>query len=517
MDRWWRAGLPGGLSLRTFGVAVPLVLFAAALLSTQSPAVSWLVWFFFAASAFLVVVIVAQMIRPRLRAQSASVRRWVTTIVLLLAGPFTITGALVIAHLGGVPDPDRVDPAFVILSVFLSVWLAAGARLSSSLEEDARDREGILIELAREKALALESTRLVEVDRQRLLEDVRRMVTDRLVATHGDGGNPEDVSAHLRALVDDAVRPLSHELRDAQVREEELVGQVAAMRVPRPAPLWSQPDRLADVEPRDAGLAAGLIGASAVAALTSWYLGAGLLWAAVPVAYSVILAIIVLLANARARRTRSELAQAFDAADRASALVRQAAWVTRRRLANTMHGEVQGRILASALHIRSMDPDEEARELAALRGDLHHVLDSGLSSDDWKLAWERLIEMWEFSLDLEVEWDERVDDLLGRDPVAGAALVAAAGEAITNAVRHGHATRVDITVRVQVGDTIAVSVTDDGQRADGSASPGHGAPGMGTATLDAVCLGWTLTPLSVGHRFDGVILLRKPSGVSAGA
>ncbi len=517
MDRWWRAGLPAGLSLRTFGVAVPLVFFAAALLSTQPHDVSWFAWFFYAASAFLVVVVTAQVIRPRIRGRSASLRRWVTTGVLLLAGPLTILGALAIADLAGVPDPDRVDPAFIVLSVFLAVWLVTGGRLSSSLEEDAEDRERILVELAREKALALESARLVEVDRERLLEDVRRMVTDRLVATHGDGGNPEDASAHLRALVDEAVRPLSHELRDAQVREEELVDQVATMRVPGPTPLWFQPNRIADVDPSDGALAAGLIGASAVAALTAWFMGAGVVWAAVPVVYSVTLAIIVLRANARARRTRDELAQAFDAADRASALVRQDAWVTRRRLANTMHGEIQGRILASALRIRGMGPEEEAQELASLSGDLHRVLDAGTSSDDWHLAWDRLIEMWEFSLNLQVEWDERADDLLGRDPVAGAALVAAAGEAITNAVRHGHATRAGIAVTVQDGDSIAVSVTDDGRITDQSGSAGEGSPGMGTATLDAVCLRWALTQLDDGHRFDGVILVRQQNRVPADA
>lgn len=517
MDEWWRAGLPAGLSLRTFGVGVPLIFFAAALLTTQPHEVSWLAWFFYAAAAYLAVVIVAQVLRPRIRTRSTSLRRWITAVVLLLAGPITIIGALAVAHLAGVPDPDHVDASFIVLAVFLAVWLVAGGRLSSSIEEDARDREAILVELAREKALALESARLVEVDRERLLEDVRRMVTDRLVATHGDGGNPDDASAHLRSLVDDAVRPLSRELRDAQVREEELVDQVATMRVPGPALLWSHPGRIADVEPGDGALAAGLIGASAVAGLSAWYLGAGLLWVAVPVVYSIVLAMIVLLANARASSTRVELMEAFDAADRASALVRQEAWVTRRRLANTMHGEVQGRILASALRIRGMESEEEAQELSALSADLHQVLDSGLSGDDWHLAWERLIEMWEFTLELQVDWDESARERIEGDPVAGAAVVAAVGEAITNAVRHGQATRADIAVMAHGPDAVVVTVADNGRTSGVSANDGPVIRGMGSATLDAVCVTWKLAPQAMGHRFEGVILVRDDASPAAHA
>ena len=40
---------------------------------------------------------------------------------------------------------------------------------------------------------------------------------------------------------------------------------------------------------------------------------------------------------------------------------------------------------------------------------------------------------------------------------------------------------------------------------------------MGSATLDAVCLRWTLTPLADGHRFDGVILVRQQNRVPADA
>ena len=157
MREWWRAGLPEGLSLRSFGLAAPLVLLAATLLAKQAPEVPWLAWFFYATAAFVAAIIVAQVARLWMTEGRASLRRWVTLVLLLLAGPMTVLGALAVSALAGVSDESQVHAELVLLSTFLATWLLAGGRLSSSLAADARYREELLREVAREKALALES------------------------------------------------------------------------------------------------------------------------------------------------------------------------------------------------------------------------------------------------------------------------------------------------------------------------------------------------------------------------
>lgn len=503
MREWWRAGLPEGLSLRSFGFAAPLVLLAATLLANQSPELPWLAWVFYATAAFLAAIIVTQVVRLWMADGPVPLRRWATLALLLLTGPVTMLGAVAIAALSGVALKPRVDVELVFLATLLATWLLAGGRLSSSLTDDARYREELLREVAREKALALESARLVEVDRQRLVEDVRTMVTDRLVATHGDGGNPDDAAAHLRSLVNDAIRPLSHELHDAQVREEELVDQVAMMRIPRAPALWARPQLITRAETGDSLLAAALIGAGVVAGVTAMSLNAGLLWATFSVVYSLALAAVLLLANARARNTHQDVTKAFQAADRASALVRQAAWVTRRRLANTMHGEVQGRILASALRLPGMSDQKEREELNELTADLHRMLSSDLGDGDWRVAWDRLAEMWTYAIELEVEGMDQIDERLVADPVAGSALVAVVGEAVTNAVRHGRAKHVHVTMTPRDDDAFVVMVTDDGTE-----SGAAGVPSLGSSTLGAVTLDWELEHVANGHRLHAVIPIR---------
>ena len=511
MRDWWRDGLPGALSIRAFGVASPLVLVVAAVLVGGSNNASWLAWFFFASAAFFAAIIVAQVTRLWMADGPASMRRWVALVLLLLTGPITMLGAVAIASIAGVVYESQVDVELVLLSTFLAAWLLAGGRLSSTLADDARYREELLREIAREKALALESARLVEVDRQRLVEDIRGMVTERLVATHGDGGNPDYAAAHLRFLVNDAVRPLSHELHDAQVREEELVDQVAMMRIPRAPALWAKPQLITRAEAGDTLLALAFIGAGVVAGFTAISLEAGQLWALFPVVYSLGLAVVLLLANARARNTRAEVTGAFQAADRASALVRQAAWVTRRRLANTMHGEVQGRILASALRLPGMSNREERDELMELTSDLHRMLSSDLGDGDWRVAWDRLTEMWMYAIDLDVEGQDQIDEHLVHDPVAGSALVAVVGEAVTNAVRHGRAKHVHVSMTPRDDDAFLVVVTDDGTE-----SGAAGVPSLGSSTLGAVTLDWGLEHVANGHQLRAVIPIRgrRPTDVS---
>jgi hypothetical protein len=516
MAEWWRRELPSALSLRAFGAATPMVLLVTSWLAAGSLTASWLAWFFFTMAAFGAAVVLAQIAGNAIRGSSALAQRWSAFSLVIIVGPVTVVGSLLIAGLAGTPRSEGIGVGPLVLSTLLAAWLLAGGRLSYLLTQDALDRERILVEVAREKALALESTRLLELDRERLLEDVRTNVTDRLIATHGDGGNPEDAAAHLRSLINEAVRPLSHELRDAYVREEELVDQVRTVRVPGPSSLLSQTGLVTQAKAGDVALAVAVIGASVIGGLVALSAGVNVTWMAAGVAYSAGLSFVLLLAAVRAHITHAELATALETADRASTLVRLAAWVTRRRLANTMHGEVQGRILASALRIKGMNAQEESAELSALAADLRDVLDSRLGGDDWQLAWDRLIEMWQFTIEFHLEWDEQVNALVAADPVAGSALVAAAGEAITNAVRHGRATIARVKVTAAAPDAIGVDIVDNGTAAgggSGNVNRGQGedlriTPGMGSETLDAVCLRWELVPLSNGHRFTAVIPVR---------
>ncbi len=505
MREWWASGLAGALSLRTLCVGAPLLIFAGALLAGPSTDAGLVVWTVFAVGGYLAVMIGVLLLRPAIDRLPATQCRWITLGTLSLVGPVGMLAAIGVGALAGLQtDLIGLLPE-IVLAALLGVWLLVGARLSRSLDDDAHDREDLLRALARERALALESTRVVEADRRRLLEDVRSTVTSRVQAMSEAPSSSRDAADDLQRLIDEAVRPLSHELHDAQVREDELVEQIATMRVPNPRPLWSYTRSLATVDRGDVGLAIGMGVAGVIAMIVGYVAGVGPAVAVLPLVYSLVLAVVLLLSSARSSSTRDERVQAVRAADWMSSLVRQAAWVTRRQLANTMHGEVQGRILACALRIRDLPAPDGAREIEQLADDLHRVIGSDLGDGDWRIAWDRLVTMWEFTIDLTVEWSEVVDARLDRDAVAGSALVAVVGEAVTNAVRHGSARSILVAVAPEGESALVVDVVDDGVAAS------LGEPSLGSATLDAVCLRWRLATHPAGHHFQATLALRGSS------
>jgi len=113
------------------------------------------------------------------------------------------------------------------------------------------------------------------------------------------------------------------------------------------------------------------------------------------------------------------------------------------------------------------------------------------------LAWERLNHIWNFSIQMEASLPPDVARALDADPVAGQSLVAVAGEAVTNAVRHGDARTIHLTVEQTSPDELQLTVDDDGP-IEGTS----GDPGLGTAVFEVACIDWRVTTTDNGHRLE---------------
>ena len=189
-------------------------------------------------------------------------------------------------------------------------------------------------------------------------------------------------------------------------------------------------------------------------------------------------------------RGRSEtlLAEAARAAEWASARLRERAWSEQRQLGRLLHGEVQARIVSLALQLQLNPPDDVAGAIAALEADLRITL-TRQEAVPWRRRLERLRAVWEDSIGLEVIIDARAEAMLAHDAVAAFATAEVIGEGITNAVRHGGADHVRITVTGSPS-VLALEVVDDGRQ---DMERGHA--GMGGRMLDQACIDWTLTTI----------------------
>ncbi len=496
MRDWWEAGCPRALSIQTWALAMPAVVaFALVVTSSRSntlPATAVLS----VLAGYLMAGIVASCVRHLIVRQSASRQaRW-SLLVLVVAGPITVFGARAMVSLAGFPAQGAPPAVAVVAACVGAVWLTAAAQVVY-WSDQLSDARGVLMrELGRQQLLVQSARDQRDQDRQRILTDIETTLEAGLEpASDGEAA----IVRVLDGVVADVIRPVSHGLHHRRVSEEELFhrpfdlsgpGQVhwGAFRA-----LRSRPAR------GDVFLVGGMF-ASAVLALASTIrleqmsvliaVSVGLL-----VSWAAGLGWLVLTSHAAAVGERAEAQAALAAADWASARLQQALWVSRRQLANSLHGPVQARVISAALQLRQSDVDDWAHVVARLRRDLNSLLRAEDEDGDWRLGWARLLQTWSLSIHIDARFDDRVAEALDRDQVAGQALVAVVGEAVTNAVRHGGARTVTITIDRVPGDQLTVIVDDDGQMDETGSDPG-----LGTLVFEAACLDWSLVNQPAGHR-----------------
>ena len=157
-------------------------------------------------------------------------------------------------------------------------------------------------------------------------------------------------------------------------------------------------------------------------------------------------------------------------------------WSQQRGTARALHGPVQSAIAAAAQRLRSTD-ELDAGEL---RSQLVALLESGAEPGDssWSSGISRTMATWDGLCSVEVRASESATAGLQSDHVCAEIAVEIVAEAVSNAVRHGSARNVEVTV----GETphrVELLITDDGSGEAGF----H--VGLGTRLLEDCALAWS--------------------------
>jgi hypothetical protein len=184
-----------------------------------------------------------------------------------------------------------------------------------------------------------------------------------------------------------------------------------------------------------------------------------------------------------------------------------------RDIADRLHGDLQGELLAAAARIERLDRDDVAiqAELALVGERLERAMSgpAGVVPLPLHVRLADLQARWAGLLDVRVELDvagplgARSEDLI----------VGIVSEALTNARRHGMAQEVDVRVvgLREGGSGVRVQVDDDG------IGPRKGSAGIGSAHLDAVAPGaWSRVRREAGGTRLEVALAGDGGGLRVG-
>lgn len=159
-------------------------------------------------------------------------------------------------------------------------------------------------------------------------------------------------------------------------------------------------------------------------------------------------------------------------------------WSTQRSLARALHGPVQAMIAASAAQVTNGgDPH---RIIAQLHDQLSEQLDphSVRNSDaDWREALQRVQVLWQGLCEVRTNIDDAAAHQMDIDRVGSAIAMEIVSEAVSNAVRHGKASAVEVSMAVN-GGLLDLTIANDGLQ------PAAKEPGLGTQLLQECALAW---------------------------
>ena len=159
-------------------------------------------------------------------------------------------------------------------------------------------------------------------------------------------------------------------------------------------------------------------------------------------------------------------------------------WLQKKQFARKIHGPIQSEVAAAAIRIeRSLSTGEvtESGEvvLQNLRDRLAKILDDTKGTSDVRPVLAEIAETWHGLCKIDLEMSADVEKALKLDATCVETVLEIAREACSNAIRHGSAENIHLSVELQGTDLVKLTVQNDGTKIDADSKRG-----VGSAYLD---------------------------------
>jgi signal transduction histidine kinase len=196
------------------------------------------------------------------------------------------------------------------------------------------------------------------------------------------------------------------------------------------------------------------------------------------------------LVQLQRKQTTERLAQVNQELEILNATLRQELWLNRRRTASVLHGPIQAALYASAMKISQASAPSEAL-ISEVEKDIQDALEklsnpSNLELETIKDVLDQIVEIWSDSAKITIEIDSTLEGKISRQPLATEATLEVVREFITNAMKHGSATKVKAKIGAIDDSRFFIQVKDNGT---GLVHPASN--GFGTKLLSELSLTWS--------------------------
>lgn len=199
--------------------------------------------------------------------------------------------------------------------------------------------------------------------------------------------------------------------------------------------------------------------------------------------------------NERRSATEEQLRQSISRLQLAMSVLRRRSYIAHRKLSLILHGPIQSALHAASLRLSSTEHPDAAL-IASIRRDIEDAvsrLDAAASPYAFLVdTLDDIAELWDGTCTVRWTMDHQTVRLLVVSPDAAMSAAEIARECVTNAIKHGGATDVWITI-ARAGDGVVVTSVDDGVGMSEGAQPG-----VGSRMLDELAVSWSRVSGGIG-------------------
>lgn len=187
--------------------------------------------------------------------------------------------------------------------------------------------------------------------------------------------------------------------------------------------------------------------------------------------------------------------------------LRQEVWFNRRRTAAVLHGPIQASLYASAMRI---NPSEKLSPemVEAVERDIATALaklDGSNMIEPFESVMTQIQEVWEGVAEVRIETiSAELNDLFANNPTASSCSLEIIREAVSNAVKHGKASIIEVSVRPTGQTFLSLEVRNNGKMVTANKRDGYG-----SEILDEVAFEWSLENLPAGVILKALVAIQK--------